>query len=273
MYQKELALCLELSERAGQLAMEVYRGDFGVDYKGSDPVTEADRRVNTYLTEAIQAAFPNDRVIGEESADSGDVSGDRIWFVDPVDGTADFVKRNGEWSIMVGLVVDGKPRVGMVFQPATADLYYASSGAGAWHQVGSARRQLRVSDDDNLAHAMVVQSRSHPDKFVGRLMTSLGLHREYQHGSLGCKLAQIAEHRADLYLNFSGKCHMWDVAGPEVILREAGGALLDTRGRALRYSGSTTRVKQPFVATTSRLMPLLLEYLATQPDMQGSEIV
>jgi len=273
MYQKELALCLALSERAGELALEVYRSEFGIDYKGSDPVTEADRRVNTYLTEAIQAAFPNDLVVGEESAQASDIQGDRIWFIDPVDGTADFVKRNGEWSIMVGLVVEGKPRVGMVFQPATSDLYYASSGAGAWHQIGSARRQLRVSDDDNLTHAMVVQSRSHPDKLVGRLMSNLGLHREYQHGSLGCKLAQIAEHRADLYLNFSGKCHMWDVAGPEVILREAGGALLDTRGRALRYSGASTRVAEPFIATTSRLMPPLLAYLATQPDMLGGERV
>lgn len=271
MYERELALCLALYERAGEIAMPIYHSDFSVDFKGSDPVTEADRRVNAFLVDAIQAAFPNDLVVGEESANTGDIQGDRIWFIDPVDGTADFTRRNGEWSIMVGLVVEGKPCVGMVFQPTTSVLYYASSGAGAWHQVGSERRQLRVSDDDKLSNAMVVQSRSHPDPLVGRLMSGLGLRREYQHGSLGCKLAQIAEQRADLYLNFSGKCHMWDVAGPEVILREAGGALLDTRGRALRYSGTSTLVAEPFIATTSRLMSPLLEFLATQPDMLGAE--
>jgi 3'(2'), 5'-bisphosphate nucleotidase len=266
MYQRELTVCLSLMETAGRLAMEVYRTDFQVDFKtAADPVTEADRRLNDYLATELERAFPGDRVIGEESVQGGGTDGHRVWFVDPIDGTAEFVERNGEWSVMIGLVVDGKPRVGVVYQPATSDLYFAASGAGAFHQIGATRRQLRVSDDDCVANATAVLSRNHPDPRVFQTMEAVGVHRSYRHGSIGCKLAQIAEHRADLYLNFAGRCHMWDLAGPEVILREAGGAVVDLNGQPLRYSGESTLIDTPFVATTGRLLPTLLSHFSALP--------
>jgi 3'(2'), 5'-bisphosphate nucleotidase len=266
MFSQELDACEALALRAGELALAIYCQPFDVAFKeGDDPVTAADRALNAMLVEAIATRFPQDVVIGEESTWDGAVESGRVWFIDPIDGTRDFVKKNGEWSIMIGLVVDGRPSVGVVYQAATGDLYSAASGAGAWHRVGSSRRQLRVSDDQDAEELVHVSSRSHPDARIQTLVRALGIQREYQHGSVGCKLAQIAEQRASLYVNLSGACHMWDCAGPDVLIREAGGILMDLRGRPLSYTGRDTLVRAPFVATTGRLAPLVLEHIARLP--------
>ncbi len=266
----ELQTVIELVDKSSLVALDVYRRDFNVDYKSErDPVTEADRRVNELLCAGLRERFPDDRIIGEESGFTGSIEpAGRAWFVDPVDGTKDFIKKNGEWSIMVGLVCDGVPTLGVVFQAATGDMYYAAAGQGCWIRTGTSLRQLRVEDVEDPADAMVVGSRSHPDPHVASVMRAIGLTREYAHGSIGCKLAQIADQRAHAYFNFSGRCHMWDTAGPEAILREAGGILCDTNGDSIRYYGPSTLVRQPFVASTPALHRQMMPYLKSRPELQ-----
>jgi 3'(2'), 5'-bisphosphate nucleotidase len=266
----ELQTVIDLVDKSSVVALEVYRRDFGVDYKSErDPVTEADRRVNELLCNGLQQLFPDDRIIGEESGFTGSIAAaGRAWFVDPVDGTKDFIKKNGEWSIMVGLVCDGLPVLGVVFQAATGDMYYAAAGQGCWIRTGTSLRQLRVEDVEDPSDAVVVGSRSHPDPHVASVMAAMGLSREYAHGSIGCKLAQIADRRAHAYFNFSGRCHMWDTAGPEAILREAGGVLCDVNGDSIRYYGDSTLVKQPFVATVPAIQKRLLPYFKGRPELQ-----
>jgi 3'(2'), 5'-bisphosphate nucleotidase len=260
MLDNELRTALALADEGARLALAIEQTDFAVDEKGpSDLVTEADRQVNQLLCGGLRAAFPNDLVVGEESGFTGTIDAPRAWFVDPIDGTADFVQRTGEWSIMIGLAVEGRARLGVVVQPATGDTYYAVHGQGAYHRVGSSRRKLRVSDIDAASEATVVGSRNHPDPRLVALQARLGITRTFQYGSIGCKLAQIAEQRADLYANFSGKCHLWDICGPEVLIREAGGALVDAQGQPVLYRGESTRFERPFIATTSRLLPSVLE--------------
>ncbi len=272
MFSRELETTLGLMDHAGRVALEVHNREFTVEQKKNrDPVTEADKALNTYLVGALRDAFPNDLVVGEESGHTTGVDAERAWFVDPIDGTSDFIKKNGEWSIMVGLVVEGKAKLGVVSQPVTGDLYWAVAGGGAWHRMGNSKRQLRVSDEADPGLATVVNSRSHPDPRIQAVLTRLGITRQYEHGSVGCKLAQISEKRADLYFNFSGKCHMWDTCGPEVIIREAGGVLVDFDGQPIAYRGDTTRVTMPFVATTQRLAPRVLETLRAMRDQLGPD--
>lgn len=267
MWSKELEVATRLAFEAGRVALEVHEREFTVEQKKNrDPVTEADRRANELIVGALRTAFPADLVVGEESDEGVNVDASRAWFVDPVDGTADFIMRNGEWSIMIGLVVEGRPRVGVVYQPVTGAMYTAASGGGAFVQVGTARRQLRVSDDPDARRATVVLSRNHPDPRTERVLAELGVTQRYEHGSIGCKLAQIAERRADIYFNFSGKCSMWDTAGPEVVLREAGGAIVDLDGNPIRYAGTGTLVEAPFVCTTTRLLPHVLSTLSAVRD-------
>jgi 3'(2'), 5'-bisphosphate nucleotidase len=266
----DLQFILELVQHASILAMDIYQRDFSVDFKSADdPVTEADRRVNEHLCTAIRDRFPHDLVIGEESGFDGEIpESGRIWFVDPVDGTSDFVKKNGEWSIMVGLVVDGVPIMGAVLQPATDELFYASQGAGAWLRDATGIRCLHVVNPSRPQDAIVVGSRSHPDPRIEAVKQAVGLEFEYTHGSVGCKLGHIASQRAHVYFNFSGRCHMWDTAGPEIILEEAGGMLVDLHGQRIRYTGGSTLVTQPFVATVPSLLQPLRDYFDLRPDLQ-----
>lgn len=271
--EEQLQFTLELVQHASILAMDIYQRDFSVDFKSAnDPVTEADRRVNEHLCAALRERFPHDLVIGEESGFDGEIpESGRIWFVDPIDGTSDFVKKNGEWSIMVGLVVDGVPTIGAVLQPATDELFYASRGAGAWLRDATGTRRLQVAEPPQPKDAIVVGSRSHPDARIEAVKEAVGLEFEYAHGSVGCKLGHIASQRAHVYFNFSGRCHMWDTAGPEVLLYEAGGLLVDLRGERIRYTGASTLVTQPFVATVPSLLAPLRNYFDLRPDLQEAQ--
>lgn len=258
------ARAAELVEQAGAIAMEVYATDFSSRAKADDsPVTEADRRVNAFLVDALRAAFPGDLVVGEESGFTGEVpTHGRSWFVDPVDGTKDFILKNDEWSIMVGLAVDGQAVLGVVGEPALGQLYWAGAGLGCWRRIAGHADERLHTPPRALADAIVVNSRNHPDPHVAKLLGVLGVTRSFEHGSVGCKLARIAEGRADAYFNFSGKCHMWDTCAPEVLLREAGGDLVDLDGRQLRYVGASTRVRSPFFAASAAVLEPIAAALA-----------
>ncbi len=259
-YNEEVSLAIELARQAGEIAIEIHDREYDVALKSGDrgPVTEADRRINEFLVQRVSQAFPDDTVLGEETKAAVDLNADRLWIIDPIDGTKDFLKKNGEWSIMIGFTVGGSAKVGVVYQPSVGKLYSAVEGQGAWVERAGVSRRLHVSRDADSRHATIVNSRSHPDDRIDRIQQRLGVRVGYRHGSVGCKLAHIAEARADMYFNLSGRCGMWDTCGPEVIIREAGGDLTDLDGHPLHYGGESTLVDVPFVATTDALKPAVL---------------
>lgn len=263
----ERDLALSLADRAATIALEIYQRPFSAEEKADkSPVTEADRRINAFLVDAIQQAFPDDLVIGEESAAATDLDAHRVWFIDPIDGTSDFVKKNGEWSVMIGLAIDGKAALGVVAEPTRERVFWAVEGEGAWQRDAGGERRLRVRDVGTPETATVVNSRSHPDARIERVVERLAVANSYAHGSVGCKLAQIAEGRADMYFNFSGKCSMWDTCGPEVIIREAGGDLVGFDGERIVYAGQSTDVPRPFIATTRIWKARVLEVTRAMAD-------
>lgn len=258
---------LHLAAVASTIALEVYGREFSAEEKADrSPVTEADKRINEYLVGKLREAFPNDRVIGEESDHGGSVDGHRVWFVDPIDGTKDFIKKNGEWSVMIGLAIDGVASLGVVVEPTRERSFWAAAGEGAWLRTGDGDTRLRVNDAGDPALATVVNSRSHPDARIAKVVERLEVANEYRHGSVGCKLAQIAEGRADMYFNFSGRCSMWDTCGPEVIIREAGGDLVGFDGSRIHYGGASTDVTQPFVAVAGVWLDRVLAVTRSMAD-------
>lgn len=269
MLDTELTTALSLALDAGHEALRIAQGDFRVDHKSADasPVTEADRRGNALITAGLAAAFPDDRIVAEESANPEPGSHPRLWFVDPVDGTRDFVLRNGEWSVMIGLAIEGRAALGVVYQPQLDRLYFGIVGHGAFLRCGSEQTALTVrhtTDPDLLA---VAESRNHPDPRITTLREALGIRNTYSHGSVGLKLAHIAEGRADVYFNFSGKCHMWDTCAPEALIRAAGGDVFDFSGHPLTYRGTTSRVASAFVASTAAMRSPLVAALAEHPEL------
>jgi len=132
MLQRELQEARSLAREAGRIVLELY-GTAKVEMKGvSDPVTEADKRANAFIVERLAKLFPDDGIVAEESVNiAGAAKKPRCWFVDPLDGTKEFIAQNGEFSIMIGLAIDGRAALGAVYQPALGKLYTGIVGEGA----------------------------------------------------------------------------------------------------------------------------------------------
>lgn len=205
--------------------------------KGDDsPVTQADHAANAVIVEALTRAFPGDAILSEESADSpARLGARRVWIVDPLDGTKEFLAQNGEFSIMIGLVEEGVPILGVTYQPDGDILFAAAKGLGAWVERDGTRTPLRLAPrgDKNIR---LVGSRSHADPLVTTLQQQLGITDVEPCGSVGVKCARIAEGRRDLYVHPVPYMKEWDTCAPEVILREAGGWVGDCLGAPLRYN-------------------------------------
>ena len=245
-YAAELSFAREVAAEAMGVAMAVYeaagRDASGLDVEqkgaGAGPVTEADRQVNALLVEKIAARFPADGILAEESEDDGRrLDAQRFWCIDPVDGTKEFIKRNGEFSIMIGLVdrAVGHPVLGVVCEPVSGRFLYAASGHGAWVQEAGGSRRLAVSSRSLGPSLRFIVSRSHPDPQTLTVRDALGVESMTPCGSVGLKCGRISEDIADAYLNFGGKTWFWDTCGPEAILYEAGGALTRLDGTRIDY--------------------------------------
>jgi len=230
------------------------RADLGITDKGLDnPVTDADHAANDAILAVLAARAPTDPVRSEESAPSPpNVTGDRLWVVDPLDGTKEFIARNGEFAVMVGLAEDGSARLGAVLQPDPGRLYLGVSSGGAWVADttwegpvnGSAVsvgpfRPLRLAAD-RPATVRMVRSRSHPDPLTTAVADRLGASSVLS-GSVGLKCALIATGDAEVYVHPVPFLREWDTCAPEAVLRGAGGSVSDCRGEALAYGKQEPR--------------------------------
>lgn len=235
-FTRELEVACAAARAGGQQAMRFY-GTAEATYKeGLSPVTAADHAANDVILAHLAEAFPGDAWLSEESADRGDRLGaSRVWIIDPLDGTKEFLAQNGEFSVMIGLAVDGEAVVGAVYAPATDTMYAAARGAGAWVERAGQRAPLRVPEGPGGAPRLV-GSRSHPDPLVLRIQEELGITDVRPSGSVGIKCALIAEGDRDLYVHPVPYLKEWDTCAPEVVLREAGGRVTDCRGEPLRYN-------------------------------------
>jgi len=250
MFDREISELRPLLIEAGRLIMDVYATDFGVELKRpADPVTEADKRANEYLVSGLRAAFPADGIVAEETVDQSEALGaKRCWFIDPLDGTKEFIAKNGEFSVMVGLAIDGAAQVGAVYQPVTDKLYTGIVGHGAWLEQHGRRQPLTVSTIGAPRDLKLVVSRSHRDKSLDRLVRELGISSETPSGSVGLKVGHIAERTADLYVHVSDRSSRWDACAPEAILRGAGGRFTDLGGGAFDYRVSTMQNSRGILA-------------------------
>lgn len=240
MLERELEEGARIAREAGRILMRIYQTDFDVAYKGkSDPVTEADTLANAYLVDELRRLFPEDGIVAEETADRSDaLKQGRCWFVDPLDGTKEFIAKNGEFAVMLGLSIDGVSTLGVVYQPEYDKLYLGVVGHGATLEQEGKETTLRVSSVSDPSALRLVVSRSHRDESTDQLVKRLGIENELRSGSVGLKVGMIAEQRADLYVHVSNKSSKWDACGPEAILKAAGGRFTELSGEAYNYIGA-----------------------------------
>ncbi len=268
----ELAVAERLARAAGQVILRHYSQPPAVEYKGkghSDPVTAADREANALIVAGLAAAFPSDAILAEESeADPRRHDHARLWCVDPLDGTQEFIAHNGQFVVMIGLAIDGRARLGVVYQP-TEDRLVRGWGVGASVEQGGVTRELRPSRVSDPRDARLMISRSHPSKTVARVAEILGITRVQPLGSVGLKALQVALGEAEAYLSVSDRTQEWDACAPEAILRAAGGLMTDCVGAPLGYNKPATNTPRGLLATNGLMHRICLTALAPVAAERG----
>jgi len=269
----ELQVATQLARTAGAAILKVYaQQNPQVDYKGkgeADPVTAADREANALIVAGLTKAFPHDGILAEESVlDPGRHTKERLWCVDPLDGTREFIEKNGQFVVMIGLAIAGRSRLGVVYQPTTGILF-AGCNQEAWMDHNGQRTVLKPSAESIPSRARLVVSRSHRSATVAKLSESLNITNERPLGSVGLKATQVALAAADLYVSVSTQTHEWDACAPEAILTAAGGRMTDCLGNPLCYNKPTTQTPHGILATNGALHAVMVAALAPIAKERG----
>ena len=226
-----------IARAAGAAAMRYYGSASAQAKSDSSPVTLADHAANDVITRELRAQFPEDPILSEESADSPErFAAQRLWIVDPLDGTKEFIAQNGEFAVMIGLAVAGEAVLGVVYLPESGALYGAARGMGAWVEHDGRRHPLARMPLSQGAVPRLVVSRSHGHSLTARIQASLGIKDATVAGSVGVKCARIAANTQDFYVHPGPYLKEWDTCAPEVLVREAGGVVSDCLGNPLRYN-------------------------------------
>ncbi|NLM17729.1 MAG: 3'(2'),5'-bisphosphate nucleotidase CysQ [Candidatus Riflebacteria bacterium] len=232
-----LDFALTTALAASDIILDIYNSDFKKELKdGNEPVTEADRAADMFITAAIKREFPNDSILSEECGSYvPDSPNGRAWFIDPIDGTAEFIKKNGQFAIQMGLAVDGEISFGLVLKPVGSVVYVAATGQGCWTKSSKAPWQKLVAHKPDKQDLVLASSISYPSETGIAVHKILNGTKLIKRGGVGLKLMAIAGGEADYYINDSNKTKAWDVAAPEILFKEAGGLLTEMSGKPFRY--------------------------------------
>ncbi|GAB6106370.1 3'(2'),5'-bisphosphate nucleotidase CysQ family protein [Fusibacter bizertensis] len=241
MLKRELDVALEAARCAGEKILEVYAKDFSVLYKlDQSPVTEADVLANHVILDILEKNFPDDGFLSEEVVDDASrFIKKRCWIIDPLDGTKEFIKKNGEFSVSIGLVEDNRVILGVIYIPVRGRFYYAVRGEGAY-RVEDGGVPVKLSVSSRIKPFNLLVSRSHPSQ---KTLSLQKIHAKdilsvTEMGS-AIKGCLIAEGLYDVYYNF-GHSMKWDTCAMECIVQEAGGIMRRLDHKAIDYNEEDT---------------------------------
>ncbi|MFK7906246.1 MAG: 3'(2'),5'-bisphosphate nucleotidase CysQ [Chitinophagales bacterium] len=239
----DIQILIDISEAAGDAIMEIYKNDFSVEMKADkSPLTSADKASNDVIVAGLQKHFPNIPIISEETRllpYSERKNWEYCWVVDPLDGTKEFIKKNGEFTTNIALIHKGHSVLGVVYIPVSKEMYYAKKGSGSFKVEGETHTQIHTKAIAPNETVKVFVSRSHlnedTQKFVDELKEK---HDEVDLVSAGSslKFTLIAEGKAHFYPRFAPTME-WDTAAGHIIAEEAGATITkQPEGDALRYN-------------------------------------
>lgn len=230
---------VQVAIRAGEAILQVYGTEFGsTEKEDRSPLTDADLASNAVIVPALADLLPGVPILSEESRAvpySERASWSRFWLVDPLDGTKEFIKRNGEFTVNIALVEDGVPIAGVVHAPVLGRTYLGIAGEDAWEEEGGRRTPIQVVPTGD--PLLVVASRSHNTPETQAFLDALAVEHSLELTSIGSslKLCLVASGRAHIYPRFAPTME-WDTASAHAVVRAAGGFVSDRRGNELRYN-------------------------------------
>ncbi|MBM4256393.1 MAG: 3'(2'),5'-bisphosphate nucleotidase CysQ [Deltaproteobacteria bacterium] len=257
-FTQEKDCAIAAAREAGAIIRSFYSAQYTVDYKDrrkDSPVTIADHQANEKIHAILRAAFPQYGWLSEETVDSPErLSRQRVWLVDPLDGTKEFIDKIPEFGVSIALIDNGRPMVAVVYNPIHDQLFWAVRGQGAWHD----QRRLQVTQTRQLSAATILASRSETKR--GEWKNFLSQFQMRPMGSIAYKLAVLAIGDADATFTLTPK-NEWDICAGVLLVEEAGGRVSHLDGRQVIFNQPKTLL-QGLVASNTLLHSQLLNLIA-----------
>jgi 3'(2'), 5'-bisphosphate nucleotidase len=248
--------CCAIARTAGSAIMRIYAGEFAVERKNDNsPLTAADLAAHRAIVDGLHVLTPRIPVLSEESAVQAGWDERRrwarYWLVDPLDGTREFVKRNGEFTVNIALIHEHRPVLGVVLAPALDELYWAWRGGHAYCSTNSQSGERQIAQNPLRTRTrgdplLIAGSRSHADPRLTAALAKLGAHDLKPLGS-SLKFCRAARGEVDLYIRY-GPTSEWDTAAGQCVLEQAGGGVTDFSGTPLRYNAKESLLNPDFLA-------------------------
>ncbi|MFO8062719.1 MAG: 3'(2'),5'-bisphosphate nucleotidase CysQ [bacterium] len=246
-YNDELEAAASLAVKAGTEIMKIYTGDFSVELKDDKtPLTEADMKSNDIIVSELSRRFDHGILSEEKRDDKSRLDRDTVWIIDPLDGTKEFVKKNGEFTVNIALAYKKQPVLGVVYSPVKGELYWAHTGEGAYIQHRGRSRRIHVSDKQE--DLILVMSRSHASaklsQFIEKNDSYITSKRQAGSSLKGC---MVASGEADIYMRYN-PTNEWDTCAMHCIVEEAGGIFRQIDNTPLLYNRKDVVNKKGFFA-------------------------
>jgi 3'(2'), 5'-bisphosphate nucleotidase len=264
-FQHELEVALQAARLASKYILDEYERFEPIPNAPATISTHVDHQSQEIILQHLHKQFPADRLVAEEKTatlEHSPTDGERVWVVDPIDGTRGFAMKNGEFSVMIGLTIGNRVVVGVVVEPVLQRTTYASQGAGCWVQIGEAEpKRCHVSERSELIGASLTQSRSKsggPPK-IGELKLKPG--KVVETYSAGIKLALVARGEVETYVNDYRNFHDWDVCAGQILVEEAGGKVTLLDGGEIVYGSKNAIQRDGLLATNGKIHTAAVQHL------------
>lgn len=265
-FERECATAIDAARQAGAVLLRHYAGGAsGLRTKpDGSPVLDADEEANATIVHALRRAYPDDAILSEEGHDDpGRLQAARVWIVDPLDGTRDFLARTGEFCVHVALALEGRPVVGVVYQPTCDRLATAFEGGAARETSAGRTHTLQVSGTDALSSARIGVSRQSAPVALTERLRAAGANPVPLGASV--KFLELAAGALDAVVTVTAGESEWDTCAPELVVHQAGGLVSDTAGAPLSYNQADVKRRRGILASNGRLHEPLLRFLASYP--------
>ena len=248
-----LSLAVEAALAAGKAINIIYnKKNFKVNYKkNSEPVCLADLESHRVILKILKKS--GYQIISEEGTKKLNKDNNKnFWVVDPLDGTLDFIQRTGEFAVMVGLVENSLPIIGVVYLPVSDSLFIAKKDRGVYRRINSRWKKISVSNKSNIKNITLEMSRNHISREEKDFLAVLGINIYNSKGSC-LKVLDIAAGDSELYFTFTNKIKLWDTCASNCIIHEAGGKMTDIYGRELQYNPNKLNHENGILISNSKI--------------------
>lgn len=237
-----------IARLAGSAILDIYAKEFTVVEKSdASPLTAADMAAHAVIAIGLHSLTPDIPLLSEEDVAgfAGPNANDCVWLVDPLDGTKEFIKRNGEFTVNIALIEAGRAVLGVVYAPVMDVMYLGGNGVGAWRIDASGKQALQVSKQTAGSALRIIGSRLHAAEEMAAWLQSLAVPYEFLAAGSSLKFCRVAEGAADIYPRF-GPTSQWDTAAGQCVLEAAGGAVFSVDGETLRYGAYRSLLNPQF---------------------------